>query len=178
MVEILAITGIAIVGLVVVLLVFAATRPNSFRIQRAASIKAAPEKIFAFINDFHHWPSWSPWEKLDASMKKTHSGAENGKGAVYEWDGNKQVGKGRMEITEATPPGNVIIKLDFFRPFEAHNTAEFTLEGQGDTTQITWAMHGSMPYMMKVMSLFFSMDSMVGKDFEAGLANLKALAEK
>ena len=143
----------------------------------AATIKAAPEKIFPLINDFHRWSAWSPWEKMDPNLKRTHSGAASGKGAVYEWEGNKKVGQGRMEIVESTPPSRVQIKLDFFKPFEAHNTAEFTLAGEGGATNVTWAMHGSMPYMMKVMSVFMNMDKMVGKDFEAGLASMKGLAE-
>ena len=167
-----------IVVLVAALLGYAATKPDTFRIQRSAIMKAPPVKIFALINDFHNWGSWSPWEKLDPLMKKTHSGAANGLGAVYEWEGNKQVGKGRMEITEASSPSNVTIKLDFFKPFEAHNTAEFTLAGQGDSTNVSWTMLGRQPFMFKVMGVFFSLDKMIGKDFETGLANLKSITEK
>lgn len=164
--------------LVAAILIYAATRPDTFRIQRSANIAVPPDKIFPFINDFHHWSAWSPWEKLDPAMKKTHSGAPQGKGAVHEWNGNKDVGTGRMEILETVPSSKVVIKLDFLKPFEAHNTAEFTLEGKGTFTTVSWAMYGPQPYMMKVMSLFCSMDKMVGGQFETGLANLKALAEK
>ena len=160
------------------LLGFAAIKPDEFRIQRAASIKAPPEKIFPLINDFHNWVSWSPWEKLDPALKRTYSGAASGRGAVYEWEGNKKVGQGRMEIMESSPSSKITIKLDFLKPFEAHNTAEFTLDRQGDSTTVTWVMNGRQPYMFKVMSLFFSMDKMIGKDFEAGLANLKSITEK
>jgi uncharacterized protein YndB with AHSA1/START domain len=177
LINIAIIVVVVILVLLGILLLVAATKPDAFRIERTASIKAPPEKIFAFINDFHTWGGWSPWEKLDPAMKKTHSGPENGRGAVYEWEGNKQVGKGRMEITEAVPPSKVTIKLDFFKPFEAHNTAEFTMAGQGDATNVTWAMYGRQPFMFKVMSIFMSMDKMIGKDFETGLANLKGLAE-
>ena len=111
-------------------------------------------------------------------MKRRFDGAARGKGAVYGWEGNKNVGSGRMEILDASAPSRIVIKLDFFKPFEAHNTAEFTLEPQGGSTNITWAMHGRQPFGLKVMSLFFSMDKMVGKDFEAGLANLKSITEK
>jgi hypothetical protein len=169
---------VVILVLIGILLLLAATKPDAFRIQRSARIKAPPEKVYPLINDFHNWGSWSPWEKLDPAMQKTHSGPANGLGAVYEWEGNKQVGKGRMEITEAVPSSKVTIKLDFFKPFEAHNTAEFTLAGQGDATNVTWAMLGKQPFMFKVMSLFMSMDKMIGKDFETGLANMKAIAEK
>ncbi len=172
------IIAIAIVVLIAAFLIYAATKPDTFRVQRAASIKAPPEKIFALINDFHSWGSWSPYEKKDPAMKRTHSGAANGKGAVYAWDGNKEIGKGSMEITESSPPSRVAIKLDFVKPFEAHNIVELTLEPKGDSTNVTWAMHGPNTYFAKVMSIFFSMDRMVGKDFETGLANLKTVSEK
>jgi carbon monoxide dehydrogenase subunit G len=168
---------VLVVG-VAALLGFAAIKPDAFRVQRAAGIKAPPEKILPLINDFHNWGSWSPWEKLDPALKRTYSGAASGQGAVYEWEGNKKVGQGRMEIMESSPPSKITIKLDFLKPFEAHNTAEFMLERQGDSTAVTWTMHGRQPYMIKVMSLFFSMDKMIGKDFETGLANLKSITEK
>jgi uncharacterized protein YndB with AHSA1/START domain len=170
--------ALVVVVLVAALLAFAATRPDSFRVQRTASIKAPPEKIFPLISDLKRWSAWSPWEKLDPAMKRTHSGAASGKGAVYEWDGNGEVGAGRMEIVEASPPSAVRIKLDFLKPFEAHNYAEFTLEPKGDATNVTWAMYGPNNYVSKLMSIFFSMDGMVGKSFETGLANLKAASEK
>jgi uncharacterized protein YndB with AHSA1/START domain len=146
--------AIVVVVLLAALLVYAATRPDTFRVQRSASIKAPPEKLFPLINDLHSWGSWSPWEKMDPAMKRTHSGAAYGKGAVYEWEGNNKVGKGRMEITETSPPSKVVIKLDFVKPFEAHNIAEFTLEPQGDSTNVTWAMHGPNPYIAKVIHIF------------------------
>jgi polyketide cyclase/dehydrase/lipid transport protein len=170
--------AIAIVCVVAAVLAFAATRPDTFSVQRTASIKTAPDKIYPHINDLHSWGAWSPYEKLDPAMKRTYSGAASGKGAVYAWEGNGNVGKGRMEITEATAPGKVALNLDFEKPFEAHNIAEFTMVPKGDATEVTWAMHGPSPYMMKVMHLFFDMDKMVGTDFEAGLASLKAIAEK
>jgi uncharacterized protein YndB with AHSA1/START domain len=169
---------IIILVALVALLGFVLTRPDSFRIERAASIKAAPAKIFALLNDFRQWGQWSPWEKLDPEMKRTHSGAASGKGAAYAWEANKKVGAGRMEITDTTPPSRVAIKLDFIRPFEAHNSIEFTLKAAGDSTQVTWAMIGSNAFMGKVMSIFMNMDKLVGKDFETGLANLKTVAEK
>ena len=167
-----------LVFLLIVLLFYAATKPDAFRIERGTTIKAPPDKVFAFINDFHNWQSWSPWEKMDPGMKRSHSGPTDGRGAVYEWEGNKKVGKGRMEIVESSPSSKIVIKLDFFKPFEAHNTAEFTLEPRGDSTNVTWAMHGKQPFMLKVMTVFMDMDKMVGKDFETGLANMKAAAER
>lgn len=169
---------IVVVVLVAAVLIYAATKPDQFRIQRTASISAPADKIYPLINDFHTWSVWSPWEKLDLAMKKTHSGAPQGKGAVLEWDGNKDVGTGRMEVLESIPSSKILIKLDFLKPFEAHNQAEFTLAPNTGSTQVTWAMYGPQPYIVKVMSLFCSMDKMVGGQFEKGLADLKALAEK
>lgn len=170
------------IALIVVLLIagvllFALTKPDSFKIERSIVIKAPPEKISALLTDFKQWAAWSPWEKKDLAMKRTYSGAADGKGAVYGWEGNKKVGTGRMELLDVQPK-KVTIKLDFLAPFEAHNTAEFDLLSQGDSTQLTWTMQGPSNYMSKVMSVVMSMEKMVGPDFEAGLANLKAVAEK
>jgi hypothetical protein len=178
MLEALAVIALVLLVAVAGVLAFAAMKPSTFRVQRATSIKAPPETIFALVNDFRNWRAWSPWEKMDPALKRTYSGPESGKGAVYEWEGNNKVGKGRMEIIDAPAPSKVAIKLDFLKPFEAHNTAEFTLVPKGDATDVTWAMHGPNLFIGKVMSVFVSMDRMVGKDFEAGLANLKAAAEK
>jgi uncharacterized protein YndB with AHSA1/START domain len=169
--------AIAVVILVTALFGVAATKPNTLRVQRAASIKAPPEKIFPFISDFHRWGAWSPYEKLDPTMKRIYTGSVNGKGAVYEWEGQGKAGAGRMEITE-TSPSKVTIKLDFIKPFEGHNVAEFTLEPSGGSTNVTRAMHGPNPCLAKVMSVFLNMDDMIGKDFETGLANLKTIAEQ
>jgi uncharacterized protein YndB with AHSA1/START domain len=169
---------ICAVVFLVALLGFAATRPDSFRMQRSMLIEAPPERVFAFISDFKQWPTWSPWEKLDPNMKRTHSGAERGVGTVYEWDSPSKAGAGRMEIKQATPPSQVVIQLNFIKPFAAQNTTEFTLQGQpNNATQVTWAMSGPNPYLAKLMQVFISMDSMVGKDFEEGLGNLKRAAE-
>ena len=170
--------GIVIVVLIAALLAFAATKPDTFRVQREASIKAPPEKIFAVLNDFRRWDAWSPWEKKDPAMKRTFGAATSGKGAVYAWEGNSDVGQGRMEIAESVPPSKVAIKLDFVKPFETHNVVEFTLEPKGDSTNVTWAMQGPNLYIGKLIQVFISMDKMVGKDFETGLSNLKAIAEK
>jgi uncharacterized protein YndB with AHSA1/START domain len=169
--------AIIIVLLIAAILIFAATKPDSFRIERSTSIKAPPEKIAAYLTDFHQWTAWSPWEGKDPAMARTYSGAASGKGAVYDWKGNKNVGTGSMEILDVQPQ-KVTIKLDFLSPFEAHNTAEYSLEPQGDSTKLTWAMFGPSNFMSKVMSVFMNMDKMVGPDFEAGLAKLKAAAEK
>jgi len=170
---------IAITGLVALaaLLLYVATRPDTFCIQRSINIKAPPGNIFPLINDFHWWSSWSPFETKDPAMKRTYSGAANGETSVYEWDGDRNVGQERREIVESSPPSKVTIKLEFIKPFEAHNLAEFTLQAGTDSTTVTWSMHGPLPYLAKVIHLFFNMDTMVGKDFQAGLANLKSIAE-
>lgn len=170
--------AIVVAVLLAALLAYAATKPDSFRVERATSIKAPPEKIFALINDLHSWDSWSPYEKKDPAMKRTFSGPTIGTGAVYEWDGNSNVGKGRMEILATSAPSRVTIKLDFEKPLEGHDIAEFTLQSTGGSTNVTWAMYGPNPYIAKLMSIFFNMDTMVGADFEAGLANLKAVTER
>ena len=163
--------------LIAAVLIFAATRPDTFRVQRAASMKAPPEKIAAVLGDFHVWEAWSPWEKMDPAMKRSYSGAAKGKGAVYAWVGNKDVGEGRMEITETTPT-RVAMDLDFVKPFAAHNKVVFSLAAKGDATEVSWEMQGPLPYVAKLVHLFLDMDGMVGKQFETGLANLKAVAEK
>jgi uncharacterized protein YndB with AHSA1/START domain len=177
MLEIIAIIAVVLAVAIAIVLILAATRPDTFSIQRAATIKAPPEKIFAVISDFHQWGSWSPWENRDPAMQRSFSGANSGRGAVYAWDGNKNVGSGRMEILDVSVPSKIVIKLDFLKPFEAHNIAEFTMLPQGDATNLTWAMHGPLVFMAKVMHVFINMDNMIGKDFEAGLANLKRLTE-
>ena len=166
-----------IVVLLVAILIYAASRPDTFRVERSTSIKAPAEKIFPLINDFREWEPWSPWEKIDPSVKRSYSGAVNGEGAIYEWNGNKEIGKGRMEIIESSPPSKVILKIDFIKPFEAHNTIEFTLVTQGDSTMVTQAMYGPCPYLSRLMGIFFSMDKMVGQKYEESLANLKAISE-
>jgi hypothetical protein len=171
----------AIATLVVLLLaatlIYAATRPDTFHVERAVSIKAPPEKIYPLINDFHQWEAWTPYNK-DPAMKKTFSGNVSGPGAGYAWQGNGEVGQGNIEITQSLAPTKIGLDLHMIKPFEGHNQVEFTLASASDTTTVTWAMHGTQAYIAKVMGLFFNMDKMVGKDFEVGLANLKAVAEK
>ncbi|MDO9062668.1 MAG: SRPBCC family protein [Bradyrhizobium sp.] len=178
MFEIIATIAVVLAIAIAVVLILAATRPDTFAVQRAAIVKAPPERIFPLINDFRQWGNWSPYEHKDPAMKRTYSGAVRGNGAVYAWEGDKNVGTGRMEILEASAPSKIVIKLDFFTPFEAHNTAEFTMLPQDDATRVTWRMHGPAPLMARIMHIFINIDKMVGKDFEAGLANLKRLAEK
>jgi uncharacterized protein YndB with AHSA1/START domain len=177
MFEIIAIIAVVLAIAIAVVLILAATKPDKFSVQRAIAVSAPPEKIFPLINDFHQWGSWSPYENKDPAMKRSYSGASSGKGAVYGWEGNKNVGSGRMEILEASAPSKIVIKLDFFAPFEGHNTAEFTMLPQGDATTVTWLMHGPAPFMNRMMQVFMNLDHMVGKDFEVGLANMKRITE-
>lgn len=171
------VTIVLAVGIAAVLAI-ALTKPDTFRVERALAVKAPAAAIYPLIADFHRWTSWSPFEGRDPDMKRSFDGPAQGKGATYAWDGNKDIGAGRMEILEASVPSKVRIKLDFERPFEGHNIAEFTFVPQGDATLVTWAMYGPAPFMSKLMQVFINMDGMIGKDFEAGLANLKKLTEK
>jgi Polyketide cyclase / dehydrase and lipid transport len=178
MFDIIAIIAVVLAIAIAVVLILAASKPATFRVERAIDVKAPPEKIFALINDFHQWVSWSPYENKDPAMKRSYSGAESGKGAVYGWEGNGNVGAGRMEILEESIPSKILIKLDFFKPFEGHNTAEFTMLPQDGATHLSWVMRGPAPFISKLMQVFMNLDHMVGKDFEIGLANLKRLTEK
>jgi hypothetical protein len=178
MFEVIAIIAVVLAIAIAVILILAAAKPDRFGIQRATTVKAPPEKIFPLINDFHQWGTWSPYENKDPAMKRSYSGAASGEGAIYAWEGNKNVGSGRMEILDSSAPSKIVIKLDFFKPFEGHNTAEFTMLPHGDATDVTWLMHGPLPFMGKIMHVFINMDRMIGKDFEIGLANLKRLTEK
>jgi hypothetical protein len=177
MFEVVAIVAIVLAVAIAIVLILAAAKPDTFSVQRATTVRAPAEKIFALINDFHRWGTWSPYEARDPAMKRSYSGPANGVGAVYGWDGNNNVGAGRMEILDASAPAKIVIKLDFFKPFEGHNTAEFTMLPQGDATNVTWVMHGPASFMSKLMQVFMNLDRMIGKDFEIGLANLKRLTE-
>ena len=168
---------VVIVVLLAAALAFVASRPNTFRIERATTIKAPPEKIFPLINDLHGFNTWNPFAKMDPEMKLSYSGPQTGKGAAYAWESRK-MGVGRMEIVDAAPPSKVVLNLDFVKPFEGHNVVEFTLRPQGDATNVTWVMQGPMAFIPKIMNLFVSSDKMVGGQFEMGLADMKAVAER
>ena len=171
--------ALVIVALVLlVLFIIAARRPDDFVVRRSIDVKAPAETIFALIADFRQWPKWSPWEKLDPNLKRTLSGAEAGRGAVYEWEGDRKVGAGRMEITDAVPHSRVDIALSFFRPFRADNRTLFTITPVEGASHVLWEMTGNSNFMFKLMGLVMNMDRMVGNDFEKGLAALKAEAER
>lgn len=170
--------ALVVLVIVIVLSIVASRKPDSFRVERSTTIHATPEKVFGLINDFHNFGLWSPWEKLDPNLSRSITGAPTGKGAVYEWSGNMKAGVGRMEILESTPSSRIVMKLNFIKPFESQSTAEYTLQPAGDSTKVTWAMHGPSPFVSKVMQVFVTMDGMLGPDFEKGLTQMKAVAEK
>jgi uncharacterized protein YndB with AHSA1/START domain len=178
MLEVIVIVALILAVAIAAVLVMAMTKSSTLRVQRSININAPPERIFPLISDFHQWLHWSPYEQKDPAMKRTYEGAANGEGAVYAWNGDKNVGSGRMEILEASAPQKIVIKLDFFTPFEGHNTAEFTMLPQGDGTHVTWLMHGPARFMTRLIQVFMNLDNMIGKDFEAGLAKLKTITEK
>lgn len=163
--------------LIAAVLLYAAVKPSSFHVERSTSIKAPAEKIFPLINDFSAWDAWTPYNK-DPAMKKKLSRNHSGKGAVYAWEGNMEVGKGEIAITESMPPKRVALDLHMIKPFEGHNHVVLALDSAADTTTVTWVMEGTQAYLIKIMGVFFNMDRMVGKDFEVGLARLKRVAEK
>ena len=177
MLKTLAIIGVVVIVAIAGILLYAATKPDSFRVQRVVLINAPSDKVFPLINDIKAWTVWSPYEKKDPAMKRTYGAVTAGKGATYAWEGNKEVGQGSMEIVESSPQ-KIVIKLDFLKPFEAHNIGEFMLEPKGDSTAVTWAIYGPSPYMSKVVGTFMNIDDLIGRDFEKGLADLKAAAEK
>ena len=168
---------LVLAAIVVAFVAIVATRPAEFRVVRSATMSAPPADVFAQVNDFHKWDAWSPWAKLDPAMKTTHEGPPAGTAAIYSWDANKQVGAGRMTITESKPSDLVRIKLEFFRPFACTNDVEFTFKPEGAQTAVTWLMIGKNTFMSKAVCMFMNMDKMVGGDFEKGLAQLKTVSE-
>jgi uncharacterized protein YndB with AHSA1/START domain len=169
---------IAVAVVIVVFVIVVALQPANFRVTRSTTINAPAATVFAQVNDFYKWDAWSPWAKLDPAMKQTHEGSPEGTGAIYSWVGNKDVGEGRMTLTESKPNELIRIKLEFIKPFAAVNTTEFTFKPEGNQTSVTWDMTGEKNFMSKAFCLFMSMDKMVGGDFEKGLAQLKTIAEE
>src|SRR3981081_3988083 len=163
MFEVIIVIAVILAIAIAVVLIFAATKPSLFSVRRESTVQAPAEKIFPLINDFHQWVAWSPYEHKDPALKRTYSGMESGKGAVYAWDGNNNVGSGRMEILESTTPSKIVIQLDFFKPFEGHNTAEFTMLPQGDGTHVTWLMHGPAPFMSRLIQAVIKLDTVTGR---------------
>jgi len=170
-------TLLALAVLLVVFVLYVATRPSAFHIERSARIAAPPPAVFAQVNDFHRWEAWSPWAKMDPNMKTTYSGAPAGEGAAYAWVGNSQVGEGKMTIIESEPADHITVRLEFLKPMAATNTAMFTFKPDAGGTDVTWAMDGNNGFMGKAFSVFMNMDTMLGAYFEQGLGQMKVAAE-
>lgn len=169
--------GIGAAALIVVLLLVIATRPSTYRVERSATIGAAPEAVYAQVSDFKKWEAWSPWGKLDPSMKTAYEGTQGTVGAVYAWTGNDQVGAGKMTVTAVDPNKRIDIKLEFIKPFASTAANGFVLAPAGKDTKVTWFMEGTNDFMGKAFTLFMDMDAMIGKDFEKGLADMKKVVE-
>ncbi len=168
---------VVIVLIVLIFCVVVAMQPATYHVERSATINAPASVVFEQVNDFHKWNAWSPWSKLDPAMKTSFEGAPAGTGAIYSWNGNDQVGEGRMTITESRPSEQIKIKLDFIKPFAATSATVFSFKPQGNQTAVTWTMDGNNNFVGKAASLFMNMDKMVGTDFEKGLAQMKTIAE-
>ncbi len=168
----------AIAAVVVIFLIVVAMQPSDFKVERSATMRVPAPAAFAQVNDFHNWRAWSPWEKVDPALKRSYEGPQSGTGAVYAWQGNKDVGEGRMTITESRPGELIRIRLEFFEPFAATNSAEFSFKPMGDATAVTWTMTGQNNFLAKAICLFVHMDSMVGGMFEQGLAQMKTVVER
>ena len=178
MLDILAYVAIALAVVAVVLLAYAATKPDTFRVQRTTGIDAPAERIFPLIANLKSMNTWNPFVEPDPAIKLTYTGPESGKGAAHTWSGNAKVGEGRIEITDAAPPSKIAMQLDMLKPMKARNAVEFTLQPNGSGTTVTWAMSGRQPFIAKLMTIFIDCDRMVGTQFEKGLANLKVTAER
>jgi uncharacterized protein YndB with AHSA1/START domain len=169
---------IIVAVLIALVLIVAATQPRTFRIERSISVDAPPDRVFTLIDNLGSWTRWAPQDREDPSMKRTYSGPANGKGAVSEWTGSGSSGRGRMMITESLPPQKVSVQVDWVKPFVARNVNDFVLESTGTSTKVTWTMQGPNLYVMRIMGVFVNMDRTMGKHFETGLTNLKAVAEQ
>jgi hypothetical protein len=170
--------AVVVVVVILALVAYIVTRPSDLRVSRSRAVSAPPDVVFAHVNDFSKWPTWSPWEKLDPAMKREVSTPAAGTGASYHWAGNDQVGEGRMTITDSQPPQKVTIRLEFIKPWAVTNTSQFDFAPSGTGTNVTWTMTGKNNFMAKAVSAFMDMDAMIGKDFEQGLANLDAATKE
>jgi len=168
---------IALAVIVIGLGAVVAMQPSEFRVARTATIAAPAPAVFNQVNDFHNWAAWNPWATLDPGMKQTYEGAPAGTGAIYTWAGNRQVGEGRMTLTESRPSDLIRIRLEFLKPLAAVSTAEFTFKPEGKQTVVTWSMVGRNNFMAKAVHLVMNIDRMIGGNFEQGLARMKAVVE-
>lgn len=169
---------VAVAGVVAIALLSATRRPDTFLVQREAVMNAAPERVFAEVDDLHRWMQWSPWTKLDPACRYTYAGPEHGVGSSVAWEGNKKAGAGKMTIVESLPGALVNIRLEFLKPFAATNEAVFSFAAEGAATRVRWTMTGKNNFFFKLMHAVMNMDKMVGPDFERGLGQLKAVVEQ
>jgi uncharacterized protein YndB with AHSA1/START domain len=169
--------SLIVVAVAAVFAIVVALRPADFNVTRSTTIAAAPETVFAQVNELHKWETWSPWAKMDPNAKTTYEGPAAGVGAAFAWAGNKNIGEGRMVITESRPNELVRFRLEFLKPFKGTNAAEFTFKPQGNNTLVTWTMSGKNNFITKAVGLFMDCDKMVGSQFEQGLASMKSIVE-
>lgn len=168
---------IGVAAVLVLFVIIVAMQPAQYRVTRTATIPATSAVVFEHVNDLHKWDAWSPWAKLDPTMKTSFEGPPSGAGASYAWVGNSKVGEGKMSIIESTPNQSVRLKLEFIKPFASVATTEFTFKPEGDKTSVSWSMSGDKNFMSKAFCLFMNMDKMVGGDFEKGLESLKSVVQ-
>jgi len=163
--------------IIIVLLVLTSRQPSDFKVTRSGIVSAPASAIFPHVNNLQKWEAWSPWAKLDPNAKNSFEGPSEGVGAKMSWAGNNKVGVGSMTIMESRPDEFVQFKLEFQKPMQATNIAEFIFKPEGDQTAVTWTMSGTNNFMGKVMNLVMNCDKMVGGQFEKGLADLRAVVE-
>lgn len=169
---------LGVLVVVAMMLLFAATKPSTFHIEKSVTVQAPPEKVYALIADFHNWPQWAPQDREDPTMQRMYRGGASGPGAVSEWTSKGSAGAGQMTITAATASSKVDVVVDWKRPFKVRNAHRFTLTPAGSGTQLTWSAEGTNIYMMKVMEVFVGVNGLIGRHFEAGLGNLKKISEQ
>lgn len=157
---------------------YVAMQPSQFAVERSAVIAAPPAAVFSQVNDFHKWQEWSPWAKLDPNAKAVFDGKDQGEGASFAWQGNREVGSGKMTITESKPDERITMKLDFTAPMTASNITVFTFKPEGQGTRMTWTMSGENNFVGRAICMFMDMDKMVGTKFEEGMKNINALLSK
>lgn len=152
---------------------------DEYVVERRLRIAAPASDIYARVVDLERWQSWSPWEDLDDALERTYAGPAGQVGQRYAWSGNRQAGKGSMEITETVAGERVAADLSFEKPFKSQSRMafSFTPTPDGDATDVTWRLVGPKTVMVKVMGLFKSMDALLGPDFEKGLDRLRATCE-
>lgn len=168
---------LAVLAILAVIILLAISKPNTFQVDRSVEIETSAANIFAYISELRAWQDWSPYETKDPTMQRSYNNVTSGVGATYEWRGNNKVGEGRMEIVEAKNPVKIVIALEFIKPMAGNNTAIFNLNQSDNATKVTWNMYGPSPFVSKLMQVFINFDTMIGKDFESGLSQLKLLVE-